>query len=727
MSELVEKGVINALFSGQIDPFSLLGMHLTSRGLEVRALLPDASEVQVIDARTGRQCARLDCLDERGFFAAAIPRRKNPFRYQLAVNWHDQQQVIEDAYRFGTLMQEVDGWLLAEGTHLRPYEKMGAHAETIDSVDGTRFTVWAPNARRVAVVGEFNYWDGRRHPMRFRSETGLWELFIPGAVPGQLYKFELIDAHGELKIKADPYAFEAQMRPQSASVICDLPPVVPISRQRQLANNFDRPVSIYEVHLGSWRRHTDNNFWLSYRELAEQLVPYAKYMGFTHLELLPINEHPFDGSWGYQPLGMYAPTRRFGTRDDFRDFIQVAHQAGLNVLLDWVPGHFPEDEFGLARFDGTELYEHNDPREGYHQDWNTLIYNVDRREVSNYLAGNALYWIERFGVDGLRVDAVASMIYRDYSRAEGDWVPNKYGGRENLEAIEFIRYTNRMLGQAAPGLMTVAEESTDYPGVTRPAENGGLGFWFKWNLGWMHDTLDYMRLDPVHRRYHHNLMTFAMLYHYSENFVLPLSHDEVVHGKGSILDRMPGDAWQKFANLRAYYGWMFGFPGKKLLFMGCEFAQGKEWNHDISLDWHLLDGDDGWHHGVQRLVRDLNHLYQQHSPLYQLDFDPAGFEWLVVDDSENSVFVFVRRDRAGNELIVASNFTPVPRYGYRFGVAQAGRWHEVLNTDSGYYQGSNLGNLAQVQTDEQGSHGRPYSLSLTLPPLATLWLVREAL
>lgn len=727
MSELMDRRVINALVSGHFaDPFSLLGMHKTDKGLEVRALLPDASEVWVIETSTGNKCVQLASLDSRGFFQGVIPKCKTPFRYQLAVTWHGQQNLIDDAYRFGPLLPEMDSWLLAEGTHLRPYETLGAHGDVIDGVIGTRFAVWAPNAQRISVVGEFNFWDGRRHPMRLRREIGIWELFIPGATQGQLYKFEIIDHHGQLRLKADPYAFEAQMRPQTASMICGIPEKTTLSPERQRANGFDAPISIYEVHLGSWRRHTDNHFWLSYKELAEQLVPYAKEMGFTHLELLPINEHPFDGSWGYQPLGMYAPTRRFGTRDDFRAFITAAHNAGLNVLLDWVPGHFPSDEFGLVKFDGTELYEHGDPREGFHQDWNTLIYNFGRREVSNYLAGNALYWIERFGIDGLRVDAVASMIYRDYSRAEGEWVPNHVGGRENFEAISFLRYTNRTLGHAAPGSITVAEESTDFDGVSRPPEMGGLGFWFKWNLGWMHDTLDYMKLDPIYRRHHHNLMTFGMLYNYTENFVLPLSHDEVVHGKKSILDRMPGDTWQKFANLRAYYGWMFGFPGKKLLFMGNEFAQGKEWNHDTSLDWHLLEGEDNWHNGVQRLVRDLNHTYQAQTPLHQLDFDPAGFEWLVVDDFDNSVFVFVRRDRDGNELIVASNFTPVQRESYRFGVSGAGRWREVLNTDSGHYHGGNNGNLGTVSTDDWGSHNRSHSLSLTLPALSTLWLVREA-
>lgn len=725
MSDLSDRQAIDALFAGHYaDPFALLGMHHTARGLEVRALLPDASEVWVIETQTGRKLAQLQCLDPRGFFSAVVPRRKKAFRYQLAVVWHGQQNLVDDAYRFGPLLQEMDGWLLAEGTHLRPYESLGAHGTVLDGVHGTRFSVWAPNAQRVSVVGEFNFWDGRRHPMRFRREMGVWELFVPGAVNGQLYKFEIMDAQGQLRIKADPYAFEAQIRPQTASMICGLPPKTPMTGERKARNALDAPISVYEVHLGSWRRHTDDNFWLSYKELAEQLIPYVKEMGFTHIELLPINEHPFDGSWGYQPLGVYAPTRRFGTRDDFRDFIHAAHEAGLNVLLDWVPGHFPNDEYGLAKFDGTALYEHSDPREGFHQDWNTLIYNFGRREVSNYLAGNALYWLERFGIDGLRVDAVASMIHRDYSRPAGEWLPNEYGGRENLEAIAFLRYTNQALGLAAPGAITVAEESTDFDGVTRPPEFNGLGFGLKWNLGWMHDTLDYMKLDPVYRSHHHELMTFGMMYNYAENFMLPLSHDEVVHGKKSLLDRMPGDAWQKFASLRAYYGWMWAFPGKKLLFMGNEFAQGKEWNHDTSLDWHLLQGADNWHHGVQRLVRDLNHTYRHYTPLHQLDFEPDGFEWLVVDDRENSVLVFVRRDREGNEIIVASNFTPVPRHHYRFGINQPGSWREVLNTDQHEYHGSDVRNPL-LHSEAIACHGRPDSLALTLPPLSTLWLVRE--
>jgi len=727
MSGFPDHEVITALVAGRYaDPFAFLGMHLTNEGLVVRALLPDASAVTLIDSKTGRQVAELNCEDPRGVFVISLGRRKKPFRYHFAVTWNEQTYLVEDPYRFGPLLQDIDSWLLAEGTHLRPYERLGAHPDTLDGIGGMRFAVWAPNAQRVSVVGQFNFWDGRRHPMRQRRENGIWELFLPAVTVGQLYKYEIIDSLGQTRLKADPYAFEAQMRPETASVTRGIPPIVETDAARNAANGRQQPIAIYEVHLGSWRRHAENNFWLGYAELAEQLIDYVKYMGFTHLELLPINEHPFDGSWGYQPLGIYAPTRRFGTPEDFRSLIDAAHRAGINVLLDWVPGHFPSDEFGLAQFDGTCLYEYADPREGLHQDWNTLIYNYGRNEVRNYLAGNALFWLERYGIDGLRVDAVASMIYRDYSRPAGQWVPNHYGGNENLEAIAFLRYTNYTVGTQRDGAITVAEESTSFSGVTAPPDAGGLGFHYKWNMGWMNDTLRYMQLDPVHRKHHHNQMTFSMVYAYSENFVLPLSHDEVVHGKQSLLNRMPGDVWQKFANLRAYYGFMWGHPGKKLLFMGNEFAQWKEWNHYVSLDWHLLDDAQGMHSGVQRLVRDLNQCYRQHSPLYELDYRYDGFEWLVADDSENSVFAFLRRDTQGNEMIVVSNFTPVPRLNYRIGIPTAGRWREVLNTDSHFYNGSNMGNQGELQSENIQSHHREHSLLLTVPPLATLFLLREA-
>ena len=726
MSVLPDQHVINQIISGHYaDPFSLLGMHTVAAGLEVRALLPDADQVWVIDADKGKKVVELRRTDDRGFFVGLMPRRKNAFRYQLEVRWGENTQVIDDPYRFGTLLQELDIWLLSEGKHLRPYEKLGAHPQTLDNVAGVSFAVWAPNAQRISVVGEFNFWDGRRHPMRQRRENGIWELFIPAVHEGQLYKFEIIDCRGHVTLRADPYAFEAQMRPDTASCVRKLPDVVPFSESRKKANALNQPVSVYEVHLGSWRRHTDDNFWLSYGELAEQLVSYAKWMGFTHIELMPVNEHPFDGSWGYQPLGMYAPTRRFGTPMDFKALVEAAHNAGLNVILDWVPGHFPSDSHGLAEFDGTALYEYADPREGYHQDWNTLIYNYGRHEVRNYLAGNGFYWIERFGIDGLRVDAVASMIYRDYSRKAGEWIPNHYGGRENLEAIAFLKYTNQTIGRELGGAVTLAEESTDYPGVTMPPDANGLGFHYKWNMGWMNDSLKYMQLDPVHRKYHHNLMTFGVLYAYSENFILPLSHDEVVHGKKSLIDKMPGDAWQKFANLRAYYGFMWAHPGKKLLFMGCEFAQGREWNFNASLDWHLLDNPEGWHRGVQHLVRDLNLAYKANAPLYELDFNPRGFEWLVVDDHENSIFAFARRDENAGEVIVISNFTPVPRYDYRIGISRPGVYREILNTDSHFYHGSNVGNASDVHSENISQHQREHSLSVTIPPLATIYLRRE--
>lgn len=728
MPVVPDQQVIRQIISGHYaDPFSFLGMHLVAASVEVRALLPDADQVWVIDSKKQSRVAELQRYDDGGVFIGVIPRRKKTFRYQLEVRWGDDTHLLDDPYRFGTLIQDMDAWWLAEGNHLRPYEVLGAHPTVYDEVPGVTFAVWAPNAQRVSVVGEFNFWDGRRHPMRLRRENGIWELFVPAVQEGQLYKFEIIDCYGNTSLRADPYALETQMRPETASLVRRLPEKAPASELRRQANALTSPVSVYEVHLGSWRRHTDNNYWLSYGELAEQLVSYAKWMGFTHIELMPVSEHPFDGSWGYQALSIYSPTRRYGSPDEFKAFINAAHEAGLNVILDWVPGHFPFDSHGLVQFDGTALYEYADPREGFHRDWNTLVYNFGRNEVRNYLAGNALYWLERYGIDGLRVDAVSSMIYRDYSRPDGEWLPNYYGGRENLEAIAFLRYTNHTIGSEALGAITMAEESTDYQGVTLPPEHNGLGFHYKWNMGWMNDSLRYMQMDPAYRKYHHNLMTFGMAYAYTENFMLPLSHDEVVHGKGSLLDKMPGDCWQKFATLRAYFGYMWAHPGKKLLFMGSEFAQGREWNVNQSLDWHLLEESAGWHKGVQSLVRDLNHCYTGHPAMYQLDFDPRGFEWLVVDDSENSVFAFVRRDNEGNEMLVVSNFTPVVRYDYRIGVAEPGRYHEVINTDSVYYRGSNLGNQGEVITTDEPMHQREYSLSLLLPPLATLYLWREAM
>lgn len=710
---------IDAICSGRhADPFSVLGLHKDGSHLVIRAFLPNAARCVV--RGQGQDLTELACLDQRGFFAGALPDRTACLDYRLAVEWDGQWHELDDPYRFPPILAEMDIWLLSEGTHLRPYEQLGAHLCECDGVPGVRFSVWAPNAQRVSVVGDFCCWDGRRFPMRLRRECGVWEIFLPGITEGALYKFEILDAHGAIRLKADPYAFAAELRPGTASRVVRLPEVVPVSEIRRIANAFSAPVSIYEVHLGSWRK-ADGWRWLNWRELGEQLVPYAKEMGFTHLELLPINEHPFDGSWGYQPLGLYAPTSRFGDPQDFRAFVETAHAAGLGVILDWVPGHFPTDAHGLAQFDGTHLYEHADPREGFHQDWNTLIYNYGRNEVRNFLIGNALYWLERFGIDGLRVDAVASMLYRDYSRKDGEWIPNEFGGRENLQAIDFLRRMNEVVGTERPDAITLAEESTAFPAVSRPPFMGGLGFHYKWNMGWMNDTLAYMRRDPVHRAHHHHEMTFGMMYAYTENFVLPLSHDEVVHGKGSLLAKMPGDAWQQFASLRAYFALMWAYPGKKLLFMGGEFAQGREWNHETALDWNLLEI--GWHRGVQMLVRDLNREYLAEPALHAVDFEARGFQWLVVDDAPHSVFAFARFDDRGRALVVVANFTPTPRHAYRLGVPESGVYREILNTDSHWYGGSNMGN-GELHTEPYAGHDMHHALTITIPPLSVVYLQR---
>ena len=645
-------------------------------------------------------------------------------------------QPSDNAHVSPFLLSDMDVWLLAEGTHLRPYEVLGALPMTLDGVAGTRFAVWAPNASRASVVGDFNHWDGRQHPMRLRPECGVWELFLANVLEGALYKFELVAQDGTLlTARADPYARQSELRPATASVVAAMPALVQPSEQRKAANALDAPMSIYEVHLASWRRVADGSNdgagrWLNWDELAADLVPYAKDMGFTHLELMPISEHPFDGSWGYQPIGLYSPTARFGDAQGFVRFVAHCHAAGLGLILDWVPAHFPTDAHGLGNFDGTHLYEYADPREGFHNDWNTLIYNLGRTEVRNFLIGNGLYWLERFGVDALRVDAVASMLYRDYSRKAGEWIPNQDGGRENLEAIAFLKRMNEVVGSERPQAVTLAEESTAFPGVSRPTYTGGLGFHYKWNMGWMHDTLAYMARDPVHRKHHHGEMTFSLVYAFNENFVLPISHDEVVHGKGSLLNKMPGDTWQKFANLRAYMGFMFGHPGKKLLFMGCEFGQVREWNHDRSLDWHLLEGgpDAPLHQGLQRLMRDLNAVYTATPALYQLDFVPAGFEWIEHNDAERSVISFIRRGSDSNSfIVVVSNFTPTAQHGYRLGVPQAGNYRECLNTDSAYYGGSNVGTPLGIATAQAiGWHGKSHSVLLDLPPLGTVMLEWKA-
>jgi 1,4-alpha-glucan branching enzyme len=724
---VISQADIDALIHGQhANPFSVLGLHADASGkLYLRAFLPGANVVNVLDADGKKIIATLALKHPDGLFEAAIPRRRKHFDYRLQIQWaNGEQGVYADAYAFGPQLSDHDLYALRDGVHLQPYTILGAHLLQQDQIAGARFAVWAPNARRVSVVGSFNQWDGRRHAMRLRHDAGVWEIFIPHVASDDLYKFEILDGSGTLlPLKADPYAFAAQLRPETASRVSALPAIQNLNAARSAANMRSAPISIYEVHFSSWR-HFEGKKFPSWDDLANTLPSYAADLGFTHIELMPITEYPFDGSWGYQTLGLYAVTARMGSAASFAEFVRACHAKNIGVLLDWVPAHFPEDAHGLKQFDGTALYEYADPREGYHNDWNTLIYNFGRNEVRNYLAGNALFWLQRYGVDGLRVDAVASMLYRDYSRPADAWVPNAYGGRENLEAISLFKRINEEVGLHAAGAMTAAEESTSFPGVSAPTHSGGLGFHYKWNMGWMNDTLQYMHEEPVHRRWHHNKMSFGMVYAYSENFILPISHDEVVHGKGSMLNKMPGDVWQKFANLRAYYGFMWGHPGKKLLFMGQEFAAPDEWHHDAQLPWHLLHEEK--HAGMQSLLRDLNHLYRKHSALHALDCEAHGFEWLVSDDADNSVFAWLRRDGQGNEMIVICNFTPVPREHYRVGLPSSctKTWREILNTDSQHYGGSNLGNGANVLTTQAiAANGREQSLRLDLPPLATLFLV----
>jgi 1,4-alpha-glucan branching enzyme len=721
-----EPDAIEALVSARHgDPFAVLGPHAYGEGISIRVLAPSAEAVDAVDAHGGQTLASLERLDDRGFFCGLIDAAKPSLAYRLRFRRGDAHWEADDPYRFPAILGELDVHLLAEGRHRRLYEKLGAHPACVDDTEGVAFAVWAPNALRVSVVGDFNNWDGRRHPMRKRHEAGLWELFVPGVPYNAHYKFELLGANGELlPLKTDPFGFSQEAPPSTASRVHGL-----IEHDwrdgdwmaaRRGAQDRSAPVSIYEVHVGSWRRG-DANSYFDYDRLADELIPYVRDLGFTHVELMPISEHPFSGSWGYQPIGLFAPTARFGAPEAFARFVDRCHSSGIGVLADWVPAHFPSDPHGLVRFDGTALYEHEDPRLGFHKDWNTLIYNFGRREVANFLQSNALFWLDRYHVDGLRVDAVASMLYLDYSREPGEWVPNAYGGRENLEAVAFLREMNTTTYGDYPGTVTIAEESTAWPQVSRPVSGGGLGFGFKWNMGWMHDTLAYISREPVHRAYHHNELTFGLIYAFSENFILPLSHDEVVHGKGSLLGKMPGDRWQKFANLRAYFAFMWTHPGKKLLFMGGEFGQEREWNHDQSLDWHLLA--DASHRGVQSLVRDLNKLYRATPSLHKLDCEPGGFEWIDGGNADQSVLSYARYGGPKDApVVVVCNFTPVVRHAFRVGVPKGGRWIERINTDGAAYGGSNVGNLGGVQAQETSEHGRPFSIEITLPPLATLVL-----
>jgi len=719
----LDYGALHALVEGRHgDPFSILGRHPVGDTHVVRALLPGATAVDVVDADSDAVIARMEQVFEGGLFAADIGSHGT---YRFQIHWPDAVQETEDPYSFGLLLGELDLHLIAQGTHYDLARALGAQPIEVEDVSGVRFAVWAPNAQRVSVVGDFNAWDGRRHPMRLRASAGIWELFVPRLGPGERYKFEIIDRNGyTLPQKADPVARASEAAPSTASIVASNAPFRWSDDEwmrRHDVRDGEGAMSVYEVHLESWLRiPEDGNRNLDWIELSQRLIPYAADLGFTHIELLPIMEHPFGGSWGYQPLGLFAPTGRYGTPEDFAYFVDRCHAAGIGVIVDWVPAHFPTDVWGLARFDGTALYEHEDPREGFHKDWNTLIYNLGRNEVKGFLIASALEWLEHYHVDALRVDAVASMLYRDYSRNAGEWIPNQYGGRENLESVEFFKHLNSIIHQRCPHAFTVAEESTAWPGVTRPPEEGGLGFDFKWNMGWMHDSLHYMQEDPVYRKFHHGMMTFGMVYAYSERFMLPLSHDEVVHGKGSLLGKMPGDIWQKHANLRAYFGFMWAHPGKKLLFMGGEIAQGTEWNHDSSVHWDLLD--DPMHAGVQRLIRDLNHLYAAEPALQYGDLHPEGFEWAVGDDAENSIFGIMRWSQDRSSCVLAlSNMTPVPRHDYRLGVPRPGRWVEVLNSDASCYGGSNLGNV-DAWTDGVSSHGKEQSVQLVLPPLSTIYL-----
>jgi 1,4-alpha-glucan branching enzyme len=652
--------------------------------------------------------------------------------YRLRVTFSSSGQTldVDDPYRYGQILTDFDLHLFAEGTHNRLFEKLGAHRIQVGATTGVHFAVWAPNAETVSLVGDFNGWDARVHPMRKLIPSGVWELFVPGLPDGEKYKFEIEARSGLVLKKSDPFGFAFEQPPSTASVVRDISGYAWkdarwMKTRAEAGAWVDRPMSIYEVHLGSWARvPEDGNRPLTYKEMAERLVPYVKDLGFTHIELLPVMEHPFAGSWGYQVIGFFAPTSRHGSPEEFKAFVDACHHAGLGVILDWVPGHFPKDAHGLALFDGTALYEHADPRQGEHQDWGTLIFNYGRNEVRNFLLSNALFWLEEYHIDGLRVDAVASMLYLDYSRKEGEWVANAFGGRENLDAIAFLQRLNVLTHGEHPGTITAAEESTSWPGVSRPVHLGGLGFTYKWNMGWMHDILEYTKKDAIHRRWEHSLVTFSMLYAYTENFILPFSHDEVVHGKRAMLDKIPGDVWQKHATLRALYGFMYGHPGKKLLFMGAEFAQWREWNHDSSLDWHLLD--DPMHQAMRRYVQALNWQYHAEPALYQQDFDPAGFRWIDSNDNENSVFSIVRYARDTRDFVVMLfNFTPVPRPAYRIGVPEPGYYREILNSDSHLFGGSNAGNAGGVASEPLPSHGFEQSVSLFVPPLACLFVKRR--
>ncbi|NSW76589.1 MAG: 1,4-alpha-glucan branching protein GlgB [Candidatus Atribacteria bacterium] len=725
---MTEREVIQAIVTGNYsNPFSFLGMHQIPQGVIVRVFLPGVQNVTVVKKEEGTPFP-LQKVHEEGFFQRVL-EGESCFPYLLKIQKDGKEYTIPDPYSFSPFLTDFDLHLFNEGTHHYAYTKLGAHCITMEGVEGVHFAVWAPNAERVSVVGDFNNWDGRVHGMRPLANSGVWEIFIPGIGENTLYKFEIKTKTGQLLLKSDPYGFFFEMRPKTASIVRKLDGFPwgddAWMEKRKNTNLLKSPVSIYEVHLGSFRRGINNSF-LNYRELAHLLVEYVVEMGYTHIELLPIAEHPFDGSWGYHVTGYFAPTSRFGSPQDFMYFVDHCHRHDIGVILDWVIAHFPKDAHGLGRFDGTGLYEHVDPRKGEHPHWGSYIFNYGRHEVQSFLLSNAFFWLKEYHIDALRVDAVASMLYLDYGRNEGEWIPNIYGGRENLEAVDFLKKLNERLYTSFPGIATIAEESTAWPGVTLPPYLGGLGFLFKWNMGWMNDFLLYMSKDPIYRKYHHNNLTFALMYAFSENFILPLSHDEVVHGKKSMIEKMPGDWWQKFAQLRLAYAVMFGYPGKKLLFMGNDFGQWREWNHDQELDWFLLDYPT--HSGLKRFVQDLNHLYRREKPLFECDYSWKGFEWIDCHDAENSTISFLRKaENPDDFLVFVANFTPVVRFNYRLGVPKPGHYREVLNSDAEIYGGSNVGNWGLVHTQEEPSHGRPYTLSLTLPPLGCLILKWEGI
>jgi 1,4-alpha-glucan branching enzyme len=708
------------------DPHSILGAHPHADGVVIRALRPAAAAVRAI---VDGDAVVLEPIHPGGIFEGLAEGAELPLHYTLEVDYPDLGTVeIEDPYRFLPTIGDLDLHLIGEGRHEELWARLGAHVRELEGVRGTSFAVWAPAGRSVHIVGDFNGWDAHLHPMRSLGSSGIWELFIPGVGGGSAYKYEIVAPDSEIRLKADPVAFATEVPPKTASVVYESTyewaDAEWLARRRE-SRPLDGPMSVYEVHLGSWRLNPlEDNRSLTYLELADELAAYVLDMGFTHIELLPVMAHPFSGSWGYQVTGYFAPSPRFGTPDDFRTFVDRLHGHGLGVILDWVPAHFPRDDFALARFDGTALYEHSDPRRGAHPDWGTLVFNYGRHEVRNFLVANALYWLRDFHADGIRVDAVASMLYLDYSREEGQWVPNQFGGNEDLDAVGFLKQLNEVVHGREPGTVSAAEESTAWPGVSRPTYLGGLGFGFKWNMGWMHDTLAYFQQDPVYRRWHHHELTFSLVYAFTENFILPLSHDEVVHGKGSLITKMPGDWWQKRANLRALYAYMWAHPGKKLLFMGQEFAQPSEWSHERSLDWHLLENPD--HVGIQRLVRDLNHAYKDEPALWELDFEPTGFYWIEANDAENNVVAFARRDTDNDRVVVVvANLSPTPRHGYRLGLPRSGRWREALNTDSSFYGGTDTGNYGGVIAEPLGWHSQPFSAELSLPPLGVLWMIPD--